>query len=107
MPQQLEYFKEYIEKLNRVIGKERTSNHIAQSVYVVSCGTNDFAVNYFTVPIQRKKYSVEQYQLFLLQKFGEFLQVHLLLVCNVHMVNAHSMFKCSDHICNSPNWSRD
>ncbi|KAL5575329.1 hypothetical protein UlMin_017028 [Ulmus minor] len=72
--QQLEYFKEYKKRVERVIGKQKTEEHIKKAIFFISAGTNDFVVNYFTIPIRRNSYSVSTYQLFLIQHVKQFLQ---------------------------------
>ncbi|KAL2931782.1 hypothetical protein RDABS01_037192, partial [Bienertia sinuspersici] len=71
---QLEYFKEYRSKIEAKIGKERTNKLINDSVFIVSAGTNDFVVNYFTVPFRRRSYSISQYQQFLLENVHQFIK---------------------------------
>ena len=77
IPKQLEYFKEYKRRLESAIGTKRTENHINKALFIVSAGTNDFVINYFTLPIRRKTFSVSGYQQFILQKATQFLQVWL------------------------------
>jgi phospholipase/lecithinase/hemolysin len=74
IPKQLEYFRECKLKLESVLGKQGTENHINKAVIFISAGTNDFALNYFTLPIRRKSYTLLGYQQFLLQHVKEFLQ---------------------------------
>ncbi|KAJ8761513.1 hypothetical protein K2173_001648 [Erythroxylum novogranatense] len=71
---QLEYFREYKKKLQTVLGKRGTEDHINRAIFIISAGTNDFVVNYFTLPIRRKTYSVSAYQQFILQKATQVLQ---------------------------------
>lgn len=75
LPRQLEYFQEYKQRLEAAIGKEQTERHVKKAVFLISAGTNDFVVNYFTVPIRRKSFTVSSYQQFVLQKVREFIQV--------------------------------
>jgi hypothetical protein len=77
IPKQLEYFKEYKRRLESAIGTKKTENHINKALFIVSAGTNDFVINYFTLPIRRKTYSVSGYQQFILQTATQFLQVWL------------------------------
>jgi uncharacterized membrane-anchored protein YitT (DUF2179 family) len=77
IPKQLEYFKEYKRRLESAIGTKETENHINKALFIVSAGTNDFVINYFTLPIRRKTYSVSGYQQFILQTATQFLQVWL------------------------------
>ncbi|CAL5183527.1 unnamed protein product [Lathyrus oleraceus] len=74
IPKQLEYFRECKKKLENVIGIEGTENHIKKAVFFMSAGTNDFALNYFTLPVRRNSFSLLGYQQFLIQRVKEFLQ---------------------------------
>jgi hypothetical protein len=71
----VEYFKECKIKLESVLGKQGTENHIKKAVFFISAGTNDFALNYFTLPIRRKSFTLLGYQQFLIQHVKEFIQV--------------------------------
>lgn len=75
IPNQLDYFGEYLTTLQLRIGKKGTQDLIRRAAVVISAGTNDFLVNYFALPFQKQKYTVEQYQHFLLVKLADFLQV--------------------------------
>ncbi|XXG61465.1 hypothetical protein AAC387_Pa05g0072 [Persea americana] len=74
MPKQLDYFREYLKMIQLRIGKERTQDLIKKALVVVSAGTNDFVVNYMALPFQQKKYTIEEYQNFLLLNLRQFLQ---------------------------------
>ncbi|PIN10422.1 Triacylglycerol lipase [Handroanthus impetiginosus] len=71
---QLENFKEYRAKLEAAIGKDRTKEHFNNALFLVCAGTNDFVVNYFTIPIRRRSYTIPSYMDFLLQESRKFLQ---------------------------------
>ncbi|CAI9270475.1 unnamed protein product [Lactuca saligna] len=71
---QLEMFKQYIEKLKGNIGQEAAMNTITNSVFLVSAGTNDFLVNYFTFPMRRLQYDVPAYGNKLVKLASNFLQ---------------------------------
>ncbi|XLU56275.1 hypothetical protein S245_050923, partial [Arachis hypogaea] len=51
---QLEYFKEYKNRLERILGKQKTEDHMKNAIFFRSAGTNNFVINYFTLPIRRK-----------------------------------------------------
>jgi len=53
IPEKLEYLRELKNKLKNVIGKERTEDHIKKVVLFCSAGTNDSALNYFTLSLRR------------------------------------------------------
>ncbi|CAN4087195.1 unnamed protein product [Withania somnifera] len=75
MQKQLEYFREYKRRVEKLIGKEKTKLLISKAAFIISAGTNDFAVNYFNTPFRRQIYhKVSEYQQFLLQLVQQFLQ---------------------------------
>ncbi|MFX9848094.1 SGNH/GDSL hydrolase family protein, partial [Acinetobacter baumannii] len=57
LSQQLENFKEYQAKLQVTMGKDKTKELINKALFLVSAGTNDFVVDYFTLPIRRRNYT--------------------------------------------------
>ncbi|KAL9269869.1 GDSL esterase/lipase-like protein [Drosera capensis] len=75
MQKQLEYFREYKAKIEKLVGKEKSRHIIENAAYIVSAGANDFAFNYYLPPLMsRRNLSVEQYQPFLLQIAQDFVQ---------------------------------
>ncbi|KAJ7968653.1 GDSL esterase/lipase family [Quillaja saponaria] len=74
IPKQMEYFRECKKRLESVIGKQRTEEHIKKAVFFISAGTNDFVVNYFTIPIRRRSYTTLSYHHFLMQHIKQFIQ---------------------------------
>ncbi|KAF9608727.1 hypothetical protein IFM89_010859 [Coptis chinensis] len=74
MQQQLEYFKEYMTKIEQQIGKGEMEARITKSAFIVSAGTNDFVLNYFALPVRRKQYTITEYQDFLVQNTRNFIQ---------------------------------
>ncbi|KAL3011217.1 hypothetical protein AAZX31_07G187600 [Glycine max] len=72
---QLEYFKEYKQRLEGMLGKKRTEYHINNALFFISAGTNDYVINYFSLPIRRKTYTTPlTYGHFLLQHIKDFIQ---------------------------------
>ncbi|XP_022955019.1 GDSL esterase/lipase At5g45960-like [Cucurbita moschata] len=71
---QVEYFREYKERLERVMGKQRTKNHIKNTVFFISAGTNDFVITYFNLPLRRKTFTLSAYQHFIIQQISQFFQ---------------------------------
>ncbi|KAG9446098.1 hypothetical protein H6P81_012226 [Aristolochia fimbriata] len=74
IPKQLEYFKDYTTKRQLINGENHTQVLIQRSLFIISCGTNDFVDNYFSLPFRRTTYSIQSYQLFLHNKLTDFLQ---------------------------------
>ncbi|CAN7130403.1 unnamed protein product, partial [Brassica rapa subsp. narinosa] len=61
LSQQLKYFEEYIEKLNGMVGEERTKFILKNSMFVVICGSNDIANDFFGLPTVRLQYTVDSF----------------------------------------------
>ncbi|KAL0827176.1 hypothetical protein Bca101_050853 [Brassica carinata] len=74
IPTQLEHFREYKRKLESKIGKQNMEKQIKEAIFCVSAGTNDFVINYFTIPIRRKSFTIEAYQHFVTYNLKQFIQ---------------------------------
>ncbi|KAH9309297.1 hypothetical protein KI387_037208, partial [Taxus chinensis] len=74
MWKQVELFKQYKALLTNLVGEERASNIIGESIFLSVAGTNDFSENYFFLPIRKTQFSVAQYQDFLLQICTTFIE---------------------------------
>ncbi|CAA7042571.1 unnamed protein product [Microthlaspi erraticum] len=61
LSQQLKYFEEYLEKLKKMVGEERTKFIIQKSLFVIICGSNDIANDFFIVPTIRLQYDVNSF----------------------------------------------
>ncbi|MCL7023520.1 hypothetical protein MKW94_009090 [Papaver nudicaule] len=73
LSEELEYFKEYLQKLTSNFGNDRAVETARESLYIISIGTNDFVLNYFTVPGRSSQFTVDEYQDFLLGAARNFL----------------------------------
>ncbi|KAK9084730.1 hypothetical protein Sjap_025141 [Stephania japonica] len=64
---ELEYFKEYKQKLIIYMGYKKATRTLRESVYILSIGTNDFLENYYTIPGGRSsQFTVDEYEKFLI-----------------------------------------
>lgn len=71
---EVEYFKEYQSRLAKHAGRGRARRIVANAVYIVSIGTNDFLENYYLLVTGRfAEFSVDAYQDFLVARAEEFL----------------------------------
>lgn len=87
IPTQLEHFKEYKKRMESTMGKEKLDQHIKKSVFIISAGTNDYIVNYFSLPIRKKTYTISAYQQFVLQNAKNLVKVNLnLLILNERII---------------------
>ncbi|XAR64213.1 Triacylglycerol lipase, partial [Bertholletia excelsa] len=69
---QLQMFREYIVKLESVAGEEKTSNILANGLFLLVAGTNDLTNTYFTVGQRRLQYDVSSYADFLAASASQF-----------------------------------
>lgn len=77
LTQQLEYFKEYQNKVTEFAGKTNASSIISGAIYLVSVGSNDFVQNYYINPLLYKKYTVHQFANILITSYINFIEVWL------------------------------
>ncbi|KAH6837348.1 GDSL-like Lipase/Acylhydrolase superfamily protein [Perilla frutescens var. hirtella] len=71
---EIEYYKEYQNKLKAYAGEAKANSIVNEALYLVSLGTNDFLENYYTLPDTRSKYTVDQFQDFLVGLVEKFVK---------------------------------
>ncbi|KAI7727112.1 hypothetical protein M8C21_018993, partial [Ambrosia artemisiifolia] len=71
---QLEQFKEYIEKLKGIVGEERTQFILENSLFLVVAGSDDLANTYFTIGIRRLQYDIPSYADLMVSSASNFIQ---------------------------------
>lgn len=69
---ELEYYKEYQQKLRAYLGDGKAYLTIVKALYVISIGTNDFLENYYAFPQRRSQYKIDEYQEFLITLAKDF-----------------------------------
>lgn len=74
MSDQLDYFKEYIEKLKGLVGEERTNFILAKSVFLVVAGSDDIANTYFVLRARKLQYDVPAYTDLMVNSASDFFQ---------------------------------
>ncbi|KAF3443365.1 hypothetical protein FNV43_RR13047 [Rhamnella rubrinervis] len=72
--QEVEYYKEYQNKLRAYLGRRKANRVLSGALYLVSLGTNDFLENYYIFPQRQSQFTVEQYQDFIVGLSGNFLR---------------------------------
>ncbi|XP_050211786.2 GDSL esterase/lipase At2g30310-like [Mercurialis annua] len=68
IPKQIEYFKEYITRLEGIVGKEKAMHIISGALIIMDGGTNDFLFNIYDIPMRRLQFTARQYIDFILFK---------------------------------------
>ncbi|KAI4308122.1 hypothetical protein L6164_031228 [Bauhinia variegata] len=71
---EVEYYKEYQNKLRAYLGEEKANEIIRESLYLVSSGTNDFLENYYTMPDRQFQFTIQQYEDFIIGLAENFLR---------------------------------
>ncbi|OMO49380.1 Lipase, GDSL [Corchorus capsularis] len=69
---QLDYYRDYQNKLKSYLGKGKAEDVISDSLYIISVGTNDFLENYYTLPGRSSQFTIKEYQNFLINIAGNF-----------------------------------
>ncbi|GLJ08319.1 hypothetical protein SUGI_0086410 [Cryptomeria japonica] len=71
---QIEYFKEYRNKIAGLVGEEEAATIIRNAIFFFSIGTNDFIVNYFLVSPRRLQFTVQEYTDLLLNTYTDYIK---------------------------------
>ncbi|XP_039015919.1 GDSL esterase/lipase At2g42990-like [Hibiscus syriacus] len=72
---EVEYYKEYQEKLRTSLGEKKANGVISGALYLINIGTNDFILNYNGInPQRRSHFTVQQYQDFLISIAENFIK---------------------------------
>ncbi|GAA0142871.1 hydrolase [Lithospermum erythrorhizon] len=72
--EQLEYYKEYQQKLSALVGQSNASSIISESIYLISAGNSDFVQLYYIDPFLNKLYSTDQFSDSLLASYAQFVK---------------------------------
>ncbi|KAL8531162.1 hypothetical protein ACS0TY_007971 [Phlomoides rotata] len=85
MSKQPAYLKNYIRRLNDIVGGKEARSIVARALVIISAGTNDFVFNYYDIPTRRSiQFTIQDYQNFLLNNLEH-------LVKQVYDVGCRSM----------------
>ncbi|KAK9999088.1 hypothetical protein SO802_018691 [Lithocarpus litseifolius] len=72
---QIDYFKNYMERLKGFVGNDEAMKIINGSLVLISAGTNDFILNFYDIPSRRLEFTIDEYQDFLLEGMKNFVKV--------------------------------
>jgi len=89
MLDQLTYFQDYIEKVNRLVrqeksqyklaGLEKTNQLISKGVAIVVGGSNDLIITYFGSGAQRLKNDIDSYTTIIADSAASFVLVRIII----------------------------
>ncbi|XP_077216676.1 GDSL esterase/lipase At2g04570-like [Tasmannia lanceolata] len=71
---QLEYLKDYQKKLRTYQGNELATSTLSEALYLISIGTNDYLENYYVFPDQSSRFTITEYQNYLVGIAGSFIR---------------------------------
>lgn len=83
LSQQVEYYKEYQNKVVGIGGKVNATLIISGAIYLVSAGSSDFVQNYYINPLLNKVYTTDQFSNILMQSYENFIQASPYRVSNI------------------------
>ncbi|KAG8389028.1 hypothetical protein BUALT_Bualt02G0186800 [Buddleja alternifolia] len=91
---QTEYFKDYIARLEGIVGEEEVPRILNSALVVVSAGTNDFIFNFYDVPTRRLQFTINRYQDFLQNKLQNLVKGLYYLGCRKMVVSGLPPIGC-------------
>ncbi|KAL3644855.1 hypothetical protein CASFOL_010035 [Castilleja foliolosa] len=81
------YLKNYINRLEGIIGTKEASKILANALVIVSAGTNDFIFNFYDILKRRIQFRIDEYQDFLQIKLQNFVKELYYLGCRKMVVS--------------------
>ncbi|KAI3721701.1 hypothetical protein L2E82_32719 [Cichorium intybus] len=75
IPLQLEYFKQYQQRVSALIGAAKTKQLVNNALVLMTLGGNDFVNNYYLIPLsaRSRQYSIEDYVPFIISEYRKIL----------------------------------
>lgn len=82
LPQQLEHYKDYINRIQEIAtsNNANATSIISDGIYVVSAGSSDFIQNYYINPLLYKVQSPDEFSDLLILSYSNFIQVTVILL---------------------------
>lgn len=75
LPDQLNLFREYKNKIKKAVGESRMTMIVSKSVYILCIGSDDIANTYNLTPFRRPYYDIPSYTDLMASHASDFLQV--------------------------------
>ena len=80
MSKQVEYFKDYVEKVKRIVGEKEAKQRVGNALVIISAGTNDFLFNFYDIPTRRLEFNISEYQDYVQSRLQIFIKVNLIRI---------------------------
>ncbi|OVA17209.1 Lipase [Macleaya cordata] len=94
MSAQPTFFKKYIKRLERVVGKEEANKIINGAFVVISAGSNDILFNFYDTPARWFQFNITGYQDFLLQNLHDLVKQLYDLGCRTFAISGLAPLGC-------------
>ena len=75
MEKQITMFKDYVRKLQNFIGDDAVKKIIEEALVMISAGSNDLAISFYSSPARSGNVTIAQYHDYLLGKIENFIRV--------------------------------
>ncbi|KAE8688493.1 GDSL esterase/lipase [Hibiscus syriacus] len=77
--QQLQYFRQYQERVSALIGPQQTQRLVNQALVLMTLGGNDFVNNYYLVPFsaRSRQIALPDYVVYIISEYRKILMVNL------------------------------
>ncbi|CAK9146020.1 unnamed protein product [Ilex paraguariensis] len=75
LPQQLEYYKEWQNKVVGIVGKARANAIFSGGIHLLSAGSSDFVQNYYINPMLNRAFTPDRFSDTLMQSYSTFILV--------------------------------
>ncbi|XP_038902163.1 GDSL esterase/lipase At2g30310-like [Benincasa hispida] len=73
---QIGMFKNYIQRLQRIVGVDESKRIIGSALAVISVGTNDLTFNFYDLPTRQLQFNISDYQDFLQNRLQSLIKVN-------------------------------
>ncbi|XP_004143225.1 GDSL esterase/lipase At2g30310 [Cucumis sativus] len=83
---QIDMFKNYIQRLQRIVGVDESKRIIGSALAVISVGTNDLTFNFYDIPTRQLQYNISGYQEFLQNRLQSLIKEIYQLGCRTIVV---------------------
>ncbi|KAM6578361.1 hypothetical protein CsatB_030198 [Cannabis sativa] len=71
---QIHYLKEYLARLERIVGEKQAKKIVGRALVIVAAGTNDFVFNFFDIPTRKLEFNISGYQDFVLKRLISYIE---------------------------------
>ena len=80
---QIDMFKNYIRRLQGIVGVDESRKILNSALVIISAGTNDVNINFYDLPTRQLQYNISGYQDFLQDRLQSLIKVSY-IICTLH-----------------------